>query len=75
MPCGQTVVIPLVVREPGGTPLGEQIRHLLKHAPEGQNMTPEAELLLFAASRAQLAREIIQPALAAGTDRHLRPFP
>ncbi|PTX93533.1 dTMP kinase [Spartobacteria bacterium LR76] len=56
----------LLVREPGGTPLGEQIRHLLKHAPEGQNMTPEAELLLFAASRAQLAREIIQPALAAG---------
>lgn len=57
---------PLLVREPGGTPLGEQIRHLLKHAPEGQNMTPEAELLLFAASRAQLAREIIQPALATG---------
>lgn len=57
---------PIVVREPGGTPLGEQIRHLLKHAPEGQNMTPETELLLFAASRAQLAREVIHPALAAG---------
>ncbi|MBN8710629.1 MAG: dTMP kinase [Verrucomicrobia bacterium 61-8] len=57
---------PLLVREPGGTPLGEQIRHLLKHAPEGKDMTPEAELLLFAASRAQLAREVIQPALAEG---------
>ncbi len=42
-------------------------------------MTPEAELLLFAASRAQLAREIIQPALAAGqiviSDRFLDPRP
>lgn len=57
---------PLFLREPGGTLLGEQIRHLLKHAPEGASMVPETELLLFAASRAQLTREIIQPALAAG---------
>ncbi len=56
----------LHVREPGGTIVGETIRHLLQHTPEAQNMTPESELLLFAASRAQLVREKIQPALADG---------
>jgi dTMP kinase len=57
---------PLLLREPGGTPSGEAIRHLLQHAPEGEALVPEAELLLFAASRAQLVREVIQPAIAAG---------
>ncbi|MCK9589402.1 MAG: dTMP kinase [Terrimicrobiaceae bacterium] len=57
---------PLLVREPGGTPSGEVIRHLLQHAPEGEALTSEAELLLFAASRAQLVREVIRPALSAG---------
>jgi dTMP kinase len=57
---------PFVVREPGGTPIGECIRHLLKHSPEGGGMAPEAELLLFAASRAQLVRQEISPALQAG---------
>jgi dTMP kinase len=57
----------LLTREPGGTPLGESIRHLLKFADEGRDMTPEAELLLFAASRAQLVRRVIEPALEAGT--------
>ena len=57
---------PLLLREPGGTAAGEAIRHLLQHAPEGEALTPEAELLLFAASRAQLVREVIQPALSAG---------
>jgi dTMP kinase len=57
---------PLLLREPGGTAAGEAIRHLLQHAPEGEALTPEAELLLFAASRAQLVREKILPALAAG---------
>lgn len=57
---------PLLVREPGGTPSGEVIRHLLQHAPEGSELTAEAELLLFAASRAQLVREVIRPALDAG---------
>jgi dTMP kinase len=52
------------LREPGGTESGEEIRELLKHGPE--NLTPEAELLLMNASRAQLVREIIRPALAAG---------
>jgi len=65
----------LLTREPGGTPLGESIRHLLKFAEEGRDMTPEAELLLFAASRAQLARRVIEPAIEAGTwviaDRYL----
>ena len=56
---------PLLVREPGGTPIGEHIRHLLQHSPDNGAMTPEAELLLFAASRAQLVREKILPALAA----------
>jgi dTMP kinase len=57
---------PLLFREPGGTAAGEAIRHLLQHAPEGEALTPEAELLLFAASRAQLVREKILPALAEG---------
>jgi dTMP kinase len=56
-----------VLREPGGTELGESIRHLLQHAKEGAAMTPETELLLFAASRAQLVREKIRPLLEAGT--------
>ena len=57
---------PLLLREPGGTASGEVIRHLLQHAPEGERLTPEAELLLFAASRAQLVREVIRPALQEG---------
>jgi len=56
----------LVTREPGGTPLGESIRHLLKHAPEGRGMTPQAELLLFLASRAELVRKVIVPSLDQG---------
>ncbi len=55
-----------VLREPGGTPIGEEIRHTLKHSPHNQAMTPETELLLMNASRAQLVREVIRPALAAG---------
>ena len=55
-----------LVREPGGTPIGEEIRHTLKHSASNQAMTPEAELLLMNASRAQLVREIIRPALSAG---------
>jgi dTMP kinase len=58
----------LVTREPGGTPVGEQIRHVLQHSGDSEGMTAEAELLLFAASRAQLVREVVAPALAAGTD-------
>jgi len=54
------------LREPGGTPIGEEIRHTLKHSTANAAMTPEAELLLMNASRAQLVREVIRPALAAG---------
>lgn len=56
----------LVTREPGGTPIGEKIRDLLQHDPASVGMTPETELLLFEASRSQLVREIIQPALERG---------
>ena len=56
----------LTLREPGGTPIGEEIRHTLKHSPANHAMTPEAELLLMNASRAQIVREVIRPALANG---------
>jgi dTMP kinase len=54
------------IREPGGTPIGEEVRHTLKHSKQNEAMTAEAELLLMNASRAQLVREVIRPALAAG---------
>ncbi len=54
------------IREPGGTAIGEEIRHLLKHHPAGRGMDSETELFLINASRAQLVREVIRPALAAG---------
>lgn len=57
----------VILREPGGTSVGEEIRHLLQHAKAGEGMTAEAELLLFAASRAQIVREKIRPLLASGT--------
>lgn len=56
----------LVTREPGGTPTGEAIRGILQHEHTGEAVCPEAELLLFEASRAQLVRTVIQPALAKG---------
>ena len=56
----------LVTREPGGTPIGESIRELLQFAPQSEGMTPETELLLFEASRAQLVRKVIKPALDSG---------
>ena len=59
-------VATLLTREPGGTPIGEKIRHLIQYAPEAEGMASETELLLFAASRAQLVREVIEPTLAAG---------
>jgi len=54
------------LREPGGTPIGEEVRHTLKHSHANVAMTSETELLLMNACRAQLVREIIRPALAAG---------
>jgi dTMP kinase len=55
----------LLTREPGGTPLGEQIRSLLLH--DVDTPSPIAALLLFEAARATLVRDVIQPALAANT--------
>jgi len=55
-----------MLREPGGTPIGEEIRHTLKHSKVNVTMTYETELLLMNASRAQLVRETIRPALAVG---------
>jgi dTMP kinase len=52
-------------REPGGTPLAEQIRTLLLD-PSHEPPSPEAELLLIFAARAQHVRETIAPALARG---------
>ena len=54
------------LREPGGTAIGEEIRHTLKHSKNNHAMTAEAELLMMNASRAQLVREIIRPALVEG---------
>jgi dTMP kinase len=62
----QAGVRTLITREPGGTAIGEKIRDLLQFAPESFAMTAEAELLLFEASRSQLVRETIEPALAQG---------
>jgi dTMP kinase len=53
-------------REPGGTPIGEEIRHTLKHSNANHAMTAATELFLMNASRAQLVGEAIRPALAAG---------
>lgn len=55
----------LTVREPGGTPLGEQIRALVAGADALDD--PLAELLLFEAARAHLVDTVIRPALARGT--------
>ena len=56
----------LIAREPGGTDVGEQIRYILQYSKKSVAMVPEAELLLFCASRAQLVHEVIQPALNDG---------
>lgn len=53
----------LKVREPGGTPMGEGIRQLLKRPDT--SISPAAEMLLFAACRAELVAELIAPALSA----------
>jgi dTMP kinase len=55
----------LVTREPGGTRIGEQVRQCL-HDVKNEEMTAAAEALLYSASRSQLVREVIVPALARG---------
>jgi dTMP kinase len=54
-----------LTREPGGTTIGDEIRACV-HNVQNTAMCPEAELLLYSASRAQLVREVIRPSLAAG---------
>jgi dTMP kinase len=56
----------LYTREPGGTPTGEAIRNILQHDAAGEPICPETEVLLFEASRAQLVRHVILPALERG---------
>lgn len=76
--CGKSTQAPLLaevlltrgrevvrLREPGGTPISEKIRSLLLD-PANAEMSPECELLLYEASRAQLTRQVIEPALARG---------
>ena len=62
----------LLLREPGGTPLGERLREVLLNGPA---MTPWAEAAIFAAARAELVAEVIRPALERGAtvicDRYL----
>jgi dTMP kinase len=60
---GRTVV---TTREPGGTPLGEQVREILLHGE--WEIVPWAEAALFAAARSQLVEHVIAPALEAGYD-------
>jgi dTMP kinase len=54
----------LVVREPGGTAIGEQVRDLLLHS--GGELAPRTEALLYAAARAELVATVLRPSLAAG---------
>ena len=55
-----------ITREPGGTQIGESIRHLLQDPLNTDKITPITELLLFSACRAELSERIIKPALARG---------
>ncbi|CRL63685.1 dTMP kinase [Proteus vulgaris] len=61
-------------REPGGTPLAEKLRELIKQGIEGEKVTDKAELLMLYAARVQLVENVIKPALAEGKwvigDRH-----
>ena len=54
-----------ITREPGGTVIGEEVRQLILN-PEHKEMYPVTEMLLYAASRAQLVHEVIGPALEEG---------
>ena len=55
----------LLTREPGGTDIGNQIRHVL-HDMKNHAMNPRTELLMYSASRAQIVEEVIKPQLAKG---------
>ncbi|CNH35242.1 dTMP kinase [Yersinia ruckeri] len=61
-------------REPGGTPLAEKLRDLIKQGIDGEELTDKAEVLMLYAARVQLVENVIKPALARGAwvvgDRH-----
>jgi len=63
LPPGTRVI---VSREPGGTALGQALRELLLHPPDGTAPVPCAELLLYAADRAQHVETVLRPALERG---------
>ncbi|BAJ02543.1 dTMP kinase [Shewanella violacea] len=69
-----TGLVPVCTREPGGTPLAERMRDLIKIADETDPLCDEAECLLLYAARAQLVANVIKPALNRGAwvlgDRH-----
>lgn len=64
----------IYTREPGGTPLAEALRNLIKNGLDDEPITLQAEILMLYAARAQLVENVIKPALAEGTwvigDRH-----
>lgn len=64
----------ILVRQPGSTPIAEEIRKLIKNKFYSDELTKETELLLMYAARVQLVKKIIQPALKNGmwviSDRH-----
>ncbi|CCG86966.1 dTMP kinase [Erwinia piriflorinigrans] len=64
----------IFTREPGGTPLAEKLRDLIKQGIEGERVTDSAELLMLYAARVQVVENVIKPALARGAwvvgDRH-----
>lgn len=64
----------IFTREPGGTPIAEALRDLIKNSIDNEPVTNKAELLMFYAARIQLVENVIKPALKAGTwvigDRH-----
>ena len=70
----QGITDSITTREPGGTPLAEQMRSLVKEGHPEEPLTDMAELLLLYAARIQLVDNVIKPALASGSwvvgDRH-----
>ncbi len=70
----QRGIVPVCTREPGGTPLAENLRTLVKQVSQDEVIAPQTELLLMYAARMQLITNVIKPALASGrwvlADRH-----
>lgn len=70
----QQNIQPVCTREPGGTPMAERLRELVKQVQQQELVAPQTELLLMYAARMQLICNVIKPALAAGqwvlADRH-----